>query len=115
MSTRQHRGGNIVANNLIGYQADGNSAGGNQTGVFVYNSPSNILQYNRIGYSASTGITLSGPSSQGNLIQNNGVGLDASADSPGNSGAGVGDRLRCPPQHRGRAAFGRLWRQLHHR
>jgi len=82
-------GGNTVANNLIGFQADGNSAGGNSTGIFVYNSPNNTLQYNFIGYSASTGITLSGPSSHGNLIQYNGIGLDSFGNSPGNSGAGV--------------------------
>lgn len=82
-------GGNIIANNVIGYQTDGTSTGGNQIGIFVFNSPNNVIQYNFIGYSDSTGITLSGASSQGNEIQYNGIGSDWLNGIPGNTGAGV--------------------------
>lgn len=83
-------GGNTIANNVIGFQTDGTSAGGNGTGIFVYNSPNNDIQYNFIGYSDSTAITLSGPSTQGNEIQYNGIGADWLNGTPGNTGAGIG-------------------------
>ncbi|MBK6728175.1 MAG: right-handed parallel beta-helix repeat-containing protein [Xanthomonadales bacterium] len=83
-------GGSTIANNVIGYQTDGMSAGGNQIGVFVFNSPNNHLQYNYIGYSAATGITLSGAASQDNEIQYNGIGADWVNGTPGNTGAGIG-------------------------
>mgnify|MGYP001277071233 CR=1 FL=1 len=82
-------GGNVVAHNLIGYQTDGLSAGGNQSGVLIYNSPGNVLEINRIGYSTNNGVTLAGPSSQGNRIQNNNLGVVLGQTS-GNGGAGVG-------------------------
>lgn len=82
-------GGNTIANNVIGFQTDGTSAGGNGTGIFVYNSPNNDIQYNFIGYSDSTAITLSGPSTQGNEIQYNGIGADWLNGTPGNAGAGI--------------------------
>ncbi len=83
-------GGNTIANNVIGFQTDGTWDGGNGTGIFIYNSPNNRLQYNFIGYSDNTAITLSGPSSQSNEIQYNGIGADWLNGTPGNTGAGIG-------------------------
>jgi hypothetical protein len=82
-------GGNVVANNIIGYQADGTSAGSNAIGVFIFNSPNNHLLYNFIGYNDSTGVTISGAASQGNELLYNGIGVDWLNGTPGNTGAGV--------------------------
>lgn len=82
-------GGSTVANNVIGFQPDGVTQGGNQIGVFAFNSPNNVLQYNYIGHSAADGVTLSGAASSGNLVQYNRIGFDYTNGRPGNGGAGV--------------------------
>ncbi|MCB1633913.1 MAG: right-handed parallel beta-helix repeat-containing protein [Xanthomonadales bacterium] len=83
-------GGSTIANNLIGFQPDGTGDGGNTTGVFIFNSPNNLLQYNRIGNSASNGVAISGSASSGNILQYNfiGQGQLGSVSAP-NQGAGV--------------------------
>lgn len=80
-------GGSTLANNLIGFQPDGLGEGGNTTGIFIFNSPNNQLQYNIIGNSASNGISVSGAASSGNTLQYNIIG-GGLAQAP-NQGAGV--------------------------
>lgn len=80
-------GGSTLANNLIGFQPDGLGDGGNTTGIFIFNSPNNLLQYNIIGNSASNGISVSGAPSSGNTLQYNIIG-GGLAQAP-NQGAGV--------------------------
>ena len=82
-------GGTIVSNNLIGYQPNGSSNGGNQIGIFVFNSPANHIAQNSIGHSAATAITLSGAASDGNILQYNTLGTAAAGIPPGNQGAGI--------------------------
>ncbi|MCB1605721.1 MAG: right-handed parallel beta-helix repeat-containing protein, partial [Xanthomonadales bacterium] len=83
-------GGSTIANNLIGFQTDGTGDGGNATGVSIFNSPNNLLQYNLIGNSASNGVTIGGSASSGNLLQYNliGQGRIGSVPAP-NQNAGV--------------------------
>ncbi len=82
-------GGTIVSNNVIGYQTNGSSNGGNQIGIFVFNSPGNQILHNFIGHSAATAMTLSGAASDGNVLQYNTLGEDALGGLPGNLGAGI--------------------------
>lgn len=83
------QGGSTVANNVIGFQTDGITQGGNQIGIYVFNSPGNVLRNNYIGWSDSTGVTLSGASSVGNIVQENFIGYDWTYGLPGNGSAGV--------------------------
>ncbi|QBB71458.1 right-handed parallel beta-helix repeat-containing protein [Pseudolysobacter antarcticus] len=53
-------GANTVATNLIGLGTDGTSAISNSTGLFIANSPKNIVQYNTIDNSASYGVEIRG-------------------------------------------------------
>lgn len=69
-------GGSTIANNLIGFQADGSGNGGNQSGIYVYNSPGNRIEYNQIGNNTGWGIILSGPTTSGNTIQYNMLGAN---------------------------------------
>jgi hypothetical protein len=82
-------GGSTVANNVIGFQADGVGNGGNASGVLVFNSPNNVIQYNYVGNSASSAITLSGAASSGNLVQYNTIGENADGDAAPNGSGGV--------------------------
>ena len=83
-------GGSTLANNLIGFQTDGAGLGGNGTGVYIFNSPQNVLQYNLIGNSASHGVNISGSGSSGNLLQYNIIGTTFFDLPAGNGAAGVG-------------------------
>ncbi|NCT66985.1 MAG: right-handed parallel beta-helix repeat-containing protein [Rhodanobacteraceae bacterium] len=82
-------GGSTVANNVIGFQADGTGSGGNASGIYVYNSPGNVVQYNAIGNNASHGVILAGSGSSGNLVQYNTIGLDLNGGAAGNGSGGV--------------------------
>ncbi len=82
-------GGTTVANNVIGFQRDGQSDGSNEVGIFIFNSPSNRIDGNYIGHSNSTGITLSGASSIANQVQYNSVGQDYLRGIASNAGAGI--------------------------
>jgi trimeric autotransporter adhesin len=83
-------GGSTLANNLIGFQTDGAGVGGNGTGVYIFNSPQNVLQYNLISNSASHGVNISGSGSSGNLLQYNIIGVNYFDLPAGNGAAGVG-------------------------
>lgn len=83
-------GGAALIGNLIGFQADGIGDGGNQTGVYVFNSPGNFLYYNRIGHSTNNGVTLSGSATTGTLLQYNRIGVASDGSAAGNAGSGVG-------------------------
>lgn len=84
-------GGSVVGNNVIGFQPNGTIGVGNSIGVFVFNSPNNNIQYNYIGHSTSNGITISGAGSNGNIVQNNTIGLSGGAGfGAGNAAAGIG-------------------------
>ncbi|MEO7326788.1 MAG: right-handed parallel beta-helix repeat-containing protein [Dokdonella sp.] len=82
-------GKNIVANNFIGLTADGQSSLGNATGVFIYNSPHNTLQYNYVSNSSSYGVGIAGISATANVLQYNHIGLNTSGLNAGNAAAGV--------------------------
>jgi hypothetical protein len=82
-------GGTTVANNVIGFQRDGQSDGSNEVGAFIFNSPSNRIEGNYIGHSDSTGITISGASSVANRVQYNVIGQDYLRGNAGNAGAGI--------------------------
>jgi hypothetical protein len=82
-------GGTTVANNVIGFQRDGQSNSSNDVGVFVFNSPNNRIEGNFIGHSDSTGITISGASAIANRVQYNVVGQDYLRGNVGNAGAGI--------------------------
>ena len=83
-------GGSTLANNVIGFQPDGTSMGGNAIGAFIFNSPNNSLLYNFIGHSSSNGVTISGASSVNTLVQYNKIGVSWLSNVTGNQGAGVG-------------------------
>lgn len=83
-------GGSVLGNNVIGFQVDGNGNGANGTGVFIFNSPGNSLQYNHIGNSLSNGVSVSGAASSGTFMQYNVIGRSRNSAPAGNQGAGVG-------------------------
>jgi len=80
-------GASVIAGNVIGIAADGASALGNGIGVFMYNSPNNVLQYNLIGDNTSYGVEIAAAS--GNVLQNNVIGETAGGANAGNGDAGV--------------------------
>jgi len=80
-------GGSIIAGNIIGVGGDGQSALGNGTGVYVYNSPDNLIQYNVIGDNTGYGIELA--LSSGNVIQYNDIGVTVGGSDAGNGDSGV--------------------------
>ncbi len=82
-------GGSTLANAVIGFQVDGSGNGGNATGVYLFNSPYNVLQYNFIGNSASSGVSIAGSGAVGNLLQYNTIGMDYTGVAAANAGAGV--------------------------
>jgi hypothetical protein len=82
-------GHNIVANNLIGLAADGQSSLGNAVGVFIYNSPHNTLQYNYIDNGTNYGVGIAGLSASANVLQYNQIGLNSLGQNAGNAAAGV--------------------------
>lgn len=82
-------GGSVVANNVIGFLPDGAGAVGNALGIYLFNSPSNLISYNYVGNSASAGIQLSGTGSRLNTLQYNVIGVNAAGVPAGNTGAGV--------------------------
>lgn len=82
-------GGNVLGNNIIGFQRNGLDPASNQIGVYLFNSPNNYLLYNYIANSSATGVTISGAASTGNILQYNRIGQDYTGGLPGNQGAGV--------------------------
>jgi len=66
---------NYVVNNVIGLSSDGQSKFANGNGVYMYNSPNNVVEYNFIGGSTAAGITLSGSATKGTRVQYNALGL----------------------------------------
>ncbi len=82
-------GGTTVAHNVIGFQPDGQSNGGNEIGIFIFNSPGNRIEGNFIGHSNFNGITISGTSSIANRVQYNVIGQDYLGGIAGNAGAGI--------------------------
>lgn len=86
-------GGNTVAGNLIGFAADGIAGLGNgANGIFVFNSPSNLIQYNYVGYNQQDGVGISGVGSTNNRVVNNLIGKSAYfslTEDAGNLGDGV--------------------------
>jgi hypothetical protein len=82
-------GHNSVSGNLIGVLFDGVGGGGNNTGIFISNSPSNSIESNTIGFNNSQGVVLSGSSSAYNVLMFNTVGANAQNGPAGNSGTGI--------------------------
>lgn len=82
-------GGSVIANNLIGFQTDGLSPLSNGIGIYLFNSPSNLISYNYVGNSDNAGIQISGPSAQLNIVQANNIGVNRLGGAAGNASAGV--------------------------
>jgi hypothetical protein len=83
-------GGSVLLNNIIGFQSDGVGNGGNgQDGVFVGNSPNNVIQFNFIGYNHGSGVSITGAGSSGNAVQYNTIGMSVTSSTAGNTGSGV--------------------------
>jgi hypothetical protein len=80
-------GASVIAGNVIGIAADGIGGLGNGIGVFINNSPNNILQYNLIGDNTSYGVEID--AAPGNVLQDNLVGVTAGGANAGNGNAGV--------------------------
>jgi len=81
-------GGSIVENNLIGVQDNGGNFG-NGGGVQIVESPNNQIRDNVIGWNASTGIEIAGPSATHNLLIQNRIGLSGTGGQAPNGSAGV--------------------------
>ena len=84
-------GGSLVQNNVIGVGADGSTAAGSPTGIFVTGSPNNTLRSNYIGNCSATtsgAIVLYGAATSGNVVQQNQLGWDFYGDMP-NAGADI--------------------------
>jgi Ca2+-binding RTX toxin-like protein len=86
--------GNVIQGNLVGSDATGLAPLGNNTGIYVWNGPSN----NTIGGSVTTarniisgnrgsGMYITSSNSSGNLIQGNYVGLDVNGRTLGPAAA----------------------------
>lgn len=82
-------GGSVIANNLIGFQTDGVSPLSNGIGIYLFNSPSNLISYNYVGNSDNAGIQISGPSALQNIVQTNNIGVNRLGGAAGNATAGV--------------------------
>lgn len=67
-------GKSSVGNNLIGIGPDGHTTNGNGIGVYVFNSPGNVIEYNNIGGNTGAGIVLAGPSTHDTIVQYNRIG-----------------------------------------
>ena len=91
---------NVLSGNFIGTNADGSAAltnvgGGQQIGVYLYDTPGNTIggtaagAGNVISGNITYGIYAWGPNTSGNEIQGNTIGLDASRSTAiGNGNAG---------------------------
>jgi hypothetical protein len=75
-------GGTTVANNLFGVGADGTAPAGNTLGIYMADSPYNIVRANYIGNSTYDAIYLGGVGSHGNVVQQNQIGWDFYGDMP---------------------------------
>jgi hypothetical protein len=86
-------GGNTVAGNLIGFAADGIAGLGNgANGINIFNSPSNLVEYNYVGYNQQDGVGISGIGSTNNNVVYNLIGKSAYfslSEDAGNLGDGV--------------------------
>ncbi len=86
-------GGNTVAGNLIGFAADGIAGLGNgANGINIFNSPSNLIEYNYVGYNQQDGVGISGIGSTNNTVVYNLIGKSAYfslSEDAGNLGDGV--------------------------
>lgn len=78
---------NYVVNNVIGLASDGASAYANGNGVYIYNSPNNVIEYNLIGGSTGAGVTLSGAATQGTRVQYNEIGVPWTGDGDVSNGS----------------------------
>ena len=81
-------GSNRVRGCYIGTDAAGTSAAGNSNGIFVNNSPGNIIgrqtaggERNVISGNNQAGIVLAGPISSGNIIRGNLIGTDVTGNA----------------------------------
>jgi len=82
-------GGVAVKGNLIGLDASGSGSAGNAYGVYIGNSQKNTLAFNLIADNVNAGVTLSGISTQFNVLQYNSIGITPSGGDEGNGGAGL--------------------------
>jgi len=73
-----YTGGHRILGNKIGLGSDGATVLGNNTGIFLQQTPDNIVRGNIVSGNVSKGVSLIGAASTGNRIEGNLVGLDAS-------------------------------------
>ena len=93
--------GNTIAGNLIGTNAGGNAALGNQYGVIISGGSENVIgtngdgvgdevERNVISGNSFRGIVISGTTTQGNIVAGNYIGTDASGTTTiANGGLGI--------------------------
>ena len=83
--------GNIIAGNFIGTDPSGTVALGNGgDGILIDNSAGALVAGNLIAANTGNGLTITGGSAVGTIVENNFIGTDATAAANlGNTGAGV--------------------------
>lgn len=97
-----HSGSNTIAGNSIGVDPQGKAIGNGSeqvagaTGILVY-SDANRLEDNTIGFTAGTGIRVSGGAD--NTMARNAIGTDVSGRRFGNTGAGIHVHPSPPAKH----------------
>ncbi len=69
-------GNHRILDNLVGLGADGTTVVGNGTGIVLQDSPGNLIRGNYVSGNTDYGIDLTGPTTTGNSIESNLVGLD---------------------------------------
>jgi len=67
-------GGSVIGGNVIGVGANGSAANGNNLGVYIFDSPNNDIVSNVVANNGTQGVLISGPSSTGNVVQDNFIG-----------------------------------------
>lgn len=88
--------GNVIQGNRVGTGADGlarltgNSLVGNGTGVFINDSPSNVVRDNLISGNNMVGLTVFAPEAVDNLLENNLIGPNVLGQTGPNIGNGFG-------------------------
>jgi Calx-beta domain/Domain of unknown function (DUF4214) len=94
--TLKSKGGNMIAGNFIGTDANGTNAIPNYVGVFVNSCDNNVIggsqpaARNLISGNASTGVTIQGNGAYNNLVLGNFIGTNRSASGAlGNGDTGV--------------------------
>ena len=82
-------GQTTVANNVMGFQPDGLNPAANGSGIFVFQSPRNRIQYNYVSNNLGNAVTLSGTGTTQTTVQYNFINVDRYGVAGTTGGAGV--------------------------